>query len=94
MTSQPPTLPYASVKADPLLRWLLWLLVAELTLVLGAAGTGIGGDIYDRLHPMSWRGATVTTPIYNGLFVAAGVLWLVIVPLAFVAIIRHRRRAR
>ena len=93
MESPPPILPYASTKPDPLLRWLLWALLAELALTLAGAGTGIAGDIYDHFHPMSWRGARVTSPIYNGLFLAAGLLWFVIVPMVVAAIVRRRRRA-
>ncbi len=93
MASQSPILPYASTKPDLLLRWLVWVLLADLTLTLTGAGTGIAGDIYDHFHPMSWRGARVTSPIYNALFLAAGLLWLVIVPMVVAAIVRHRRRA-
>ena len=90
MSSQPPILTYASPKPDGLLRWLLWLTLAEIVLVVAAVGTGIGGDVYDRLHPMSGRGARVSTPIYNGLFLAAGLIWLVILPLVVAAVFRHR----
>ena len=93
MASQPPILPYASTKPDPLLRCLLWVLLADLSLVLAGAGTGIAGDIYDHFHPMSWRGARVTSPIYNGLFLAAGLHWSVIIPMVVAAIVRRRRRA-
>lgn len=94
MASEPPILPYGSTKPDPLLRWILWLLLTEIALVVAGAATGIGGDVYDRLHPMSWHGARVVSPIYNALFVAAGLLWLVIVPLFVAALVRGRRRAR
>jgi hypothetical protein len=68
-------------------------LLAELALIVSAVGTGIAGDLYDRSHPMSWIGARVTSPIYHALFLAAGLLWLVIVPVGIFALIRHRRRA-
>jgi hypothetical protein len=94
MASRLPILLYAAVKADSTLRWLFCLMLAELALVLAGAGVGIGGDVYDRLHPMSWRGATVTTPIYNATFAAACLLWLLILPLFIAAFVRHRRRAK
>jgi hypothetical protein len=93
MAPEPPILTYAAPKRDRLARWLLWLLLAELALIASAVGTGIAGDLYDWIHPMSWRGARVTSPIYHALFLAAGLLCLVIVPLGVTAWVRHRRRA-